>query len=130
MILTSCKNPEAAWTFLKWFSDTDQMVEYATNVEGVMGSLGRVAPADPEALKQLNWSKSDLEKIMTEMDQLDEIPIIPSSYVVTRGVMNAFRAVVNDHDNARETLRWYNKDINSEITRKRKNLGLDTDDTE
>ena len=95
-----------------------------------MGSLGRVAPADPEALKQRNWSKSDLEKIMTEMDQLDEIPIIPSSYVVTRGVMNAFRAVVNDHDNARETLRWYNKDINSEITRKRKNLGLDTDDTE
>ena len=128
MILTSCDNPEDAWTFIKWFSDTEQMVEYSQTVEGVMGSLGRVAPADPEALAQLNWSRSDLEKIMTQMDQLDEIPIIPSSYVVTRGVMNAFRAVVNDHDNARETLRWYNKDINSEITRKRKNLGLDDDE--
>jgi len=39
--------------------------------------------------------------------------------------MNAFRSVVNDNENARETLRWYNKDINAEITRKRKNLGLD-----
>ncbi len=127
MILSSCKDPNAAWTFIKWFSDTDQMVEYANNVEGVMGAMGRVAPADPEVLKKLNWSKSDLEKITAQMEQLDEIPIIPSSYVVTRGVMNAFRAVVNDHDNARETLRWYNKDINKEITRKRKNLGLDTE---
>ena len=39
--------------------------------------------------------------------------------------MNAFRAVVNDKENARETLRWYNIDINREITRKRENLGLD-----
>lgn len=127
MILSSCKDPEAAWTFIEWFSQTDQMVQYCQTVEGVMGSLGRVAPADKEVLKQLNWSKSDLEKIIAQMDQLDEIPIIPSSYVVTRSVMNAFRSVVNDHENARETLRWYNKDINAEITRKRKNLGIDTE---
>ena len=127
MILSSCEDPESAWTFIKWFSETERMVQYCQTVEGVMGSLGRVAPADQEALKQLNWSKNDLEKITAQMDELDEIPIIPSSYVVTRGVMNAFRSVVNDHDNARETLRWYNKDINAEITRKRKNLGIDTD---
>lgn len=129
MILSSCDNVDAAWTFIKWFSDTDQMVEYCQNVEGVMGSLGRVAPADQEALKQLNWSKSDLEKIISQMDELEEIPIIPSSYVVTREIMNAFRSVVNDHDNARETLRWYNKDINAEITRKRENLGIDDEET-
>ncbi len=128
MILSSCDNVDAAWTFLKWFSDTPQITEYCKNVEGVMGPLGRVAPADPEALKQLNWSKSDLEKILSQMEELDEIPIIPSSYVVTREIMNAFRSVVNDHENARETLRWYNKDINAEITRKRENLGIDTED--
>ena len=38
--------------------------------------------------------------------------------------MNAFRAVVNDYDNARDTLFWYNKDINDEITRKLEDLGL------
>ncbi|MCI7498051.1 MAG: hypothetical protein MSA82_01410, partial [Oscillospiraceae bacterium] len=81
--------------------------------------------ANVEALQKLNWSKSDLTKINAQLAELDEIPIIPSSYVVTRSIMNAFRAVVNDNDNARETLRWYNKDINAEITRKRKNLGLD-----
>jgi len=39
--------------------------------------------------------------------------------------MNAFRETVNEHDNPRDTLILYNKDINDEIARKRKNLGLD-----
>ena len=125
IVLKDCKNPSGAWDYIKWFTDTDTMVTYGQNVEGVMGPLGRFESANVEALQRLNWSKSDLSKINAQLNELDEIPIIPSSYVVTRSIMNAFRAVVNDADNARETLRWYNKDINTEITRKRKNLGLD-----
>ena len=125
IVLKDCKNVEGAWKYIDWFTSTDTMVEYGQNVEGVMGPLGRFESANVEALQKLNWSKSDLSKINAQLAELDEIPIIPSSYVVTRSIMNAFRAVVNDNDNARETLRWYNKDINAEITRKRKNLGLD-----
>ncbi|MBP1561999.1 MAG: extracellular solute-binding protein [Oscillospiraceae bacterium] len=128
IILSSCDNPEAAWEFIKWFTDTETMVEYGQNVEGVMGPLGRFDCANVEALKQLNWSNKDMEKILGQMDQLEEIPIVPSAYVVTRSIMNAFRSVVNDKENARETLRWYNIDINREITRKRENLGLDEED--
>ncbi len=128
IILSDCKDKEAAWEFIKWFTETDTMVEYGQNVEGVMGPLGRFDSANVEALKQLNWSNKDLEKILNQMDELEEIPIIPSAYVVTRSIMNAFRSVVNDKDNARETLRWYNIDINREITRKRENLGLDDKD--
>lgn len=126
IILRDCKNVDAAWTFIKWFTETDTMVEYGQNVEGVMGPLGRFEAANMEALQKLNWSKNDLKKILNQMNQLEEIPIIPSSYVVTRSIMNAFRAVVNDKENPRETLRLYNVDINNEITRKRENLGLDT----
>lgn len=125
IILSDCENKEGAWEFIKWFTDTETMVDYAQNVEGVMGPLGRVDVANVEALKELNWSNKDLEKILNQMDQLEEIPIVPSAYVVTRSIMNAFRSVVNDKENARETLRWYNIDINREITRKRENLGLD-----
>ncbi len=128
VILSSCKNVEAAWDFIKWFTETDTMIEYGQNVEGVMGPLGRFDSANIDALKELNWSNKDLEKILFQMDQLEEIPIIPSAYVVTRSIMNAFRSVVNDKENARETLRWYNIDINREITRKRENLGLDDDE--
>ena len=40
--------------------------------------------------------------------------------------MNAFREVVNNNENPRDTLMSYNRDINEEIARKRKNLGLDS----
>ncbi len=126
IILRDCKNVDAAWTYIKWFTEADTLVEYGQNVEGVMGPLGRFESANMEALEKLNWSKNDLEKILSQMNQLEEIPIVPSAYVVTRSIMNAFRAVVNDKDNARETLRLYNIDINNEITRKRENLGLDS----
>lgn len=125
IVLKDCKNVEGAWKYIDWFTSTETMVEYGQNVEGVMGPLGRFESANVEALQKLNWSKADLSKINAQLAELDEVPIIPSSYVVTRSIMNAFRAVVNDNDNARETLRWYNKDINAEISRKRKNLGLD-----
>ena len=101
------------------------MVEYGQNAEGVMGPLGRFECANMDALAKLNWSKNDLDKIYSQMNQLEEIPIVPSAYVVTRSIMNAFRSVVNDKENPRETLRIYNVDINNEITRKRENLGLE-----
>ena len=40
--------------------------------------------------------------------------------------MNAFREVVNNNKNPRDTLMTYHRDINEEIARKRKNLGLDS----
>jgi len=125
IILRDCPNINAAWEFGKWFTSTENMVTLGREIEGVLGPMGRFECANVEALKQLNWSASDLDKILTQFDQLEEIPVIPSSYVVTRSVINAFRRVVNDKWNPRETLRWYNIDINNEITRKRRTLGLD-----
>lgn len=125
IVLKSCRNVEGAWEYIKWFTSDDVMVEYGQNVEGVMGPMGRFDTANVNALQKLNWSKSDLVQINEQLSQLDEIPITPSSYVVTRSLMNAFRSVVNENENAREQLRWYNRDINAEIERKRKNLGLD-----
>ncbi len=114
-----------AWTFLKWFCSTEVQVEYGTQIEGLMGQMGRYATADMEALKQLAWSVDEADTILGAMDELQEIPIIPASYSVTRNVMNAFREVVNNNENPRDTLMTYNRDINEEITRKRENLGLE-----
>jgi ABC-type glycerol-3-phosphate transport system substrate-binding protein len=125
IILKSCNNYEGAWKFIKWFTDTDAQVEYARNVEGVLGPLGRVDTANLEALERLNWSASDLRVITAQMDELREIPITPSAYVVTRELMNAFREVVNNKYNPRYELNEYNVKINNEILRKRENLGLD-----
>ena len=125
IIFSSCEDHEAAWDFIKWFTSTEAQVEYANDIEAVLGTLGRFDTANVEALKQLSWSQAELDLILAQLEQQVEIPIIPATYGVTRNIVNAFRAVVNDADNARDTLMWYNRDINAEITRKREDLGLD-----
>ena len=87
--------------------------------------MGRYATANQEALTQLAWSTEEADTILGAMEELEEISIIPASYSVTRNVMNAFREVVNNNENPRDTLMSYNRDTNEEIARKRKNLGLD-----
>lgn len=125
VIFEKVKNKDNAWEFVKWFSSTEVQVEYATAIEGLLGTMGRYETANLEALTQLSWSQSEIDKLVAQRDELAEIPVIASSYAVSRNIMNAFRDVVNDNENSRDTLMWYNRDINAEITRKRENLGLD-----
>ncbi len=127
VIFKKCKDVDGAWDFIKWFTSTDVQVEYGTQIEGLLGQLGRYTTANREALTQLSWSKDEQKTLLAAQDELQEIPIIPASYAVTRNIMNAFRETVNNNENPRDTLLWYNRDINSEITRKRENLGLSTD---
>ena len=125
IIFNTVDNIDNAWKFVDWFTSTEIQVEYGTTIEGLMGQMGRYDTANLEALQQLSWSSEELEKLNAQQSELNEIPILPSSYAVTRNVMNAFRETVNDAENPRDTLMWYNRDINAEITRKRQNLGLD-----
>ena len=128
VIFNSCSDISAAWDFIKWFTSTDVQVEYGKTIEAIMGPMGRYDTANVEALSKLNWSTSEYNKIYEQMSNLREVPIIPASYAVTRGVYNAFRAVVNNSKNPRYTLSSYNRDINEEIIRKLKDLGYYTEE--
>lgn len=124
VIFKQVKNKENAWKFVKWFTETETQAEYGTRIEGLLGTMGRFETANVEALSRLSWSDSELERLYAQQKELVEIPILPSSYAVTRNIMNAFRETVNTLQNPRDTLIWYNRDINDEIERKRENLGI------
>lgn len=127
VIFNKVSNKENAWEFIKWFTGTDAQVQYAAQIEGLLGTMGRFDTANLEALEQLSWSEDELARLRDQQEELVEIPVIPSSYAVTRNIMNAFREVVNEMENPRDTLIWYNRDINEEIERKRENLGLSSE---
>ena len=124
VIFNKVKNKEAAWEFVKWFCSTDVQTGYGSDLEGLLGQMGRYEAANAETLRQLNWSSAELNVLLAQWEALDEIPILPSSYAVTRNIMNAFRETVNSNENPRDTLMYYNSDMNAEIQRKRENLGL------
>ena len=113
-----------AWEFIKWFTSTETMINYGNDIEAIVGTMGRFDTANVEALEKLSWTTTEVSLLKDQMLSQVEIPVIPASYGVTRGLINAFREVVNNAENARDTLFWYNKDINDEITRKREDLGL------
>ena len=125
VIFNKVKNKQAAWEFVKWFCSTPVQTEYGQNLEGLLGQMGRYEAANIETLRQLNWSAAETEVLEAQWESLDEIPILPSSYAVTRNIMNAFRETVNSNENPRDTLMYYNSDMNDEIQRKRENLGLE-----
>lgn len=124
VIFNKVKNPDDAWTFVKWFCSTPVQTSYGRDLEGLLGQMGRYEAANIEALEQLNWSAEEMNVLGAQWDSLKEIPVLPASYAVTRNIMNAFRETVNSNENPRDTLIYYNGDMNDEIQRKRENLGL------
>lgn len=125
VLFKDTENKDAAMQFIDWFTDANVQASYGKQVEMVLGVAGKYTPANKEALKFLGWSSSELEFLNSQFEVVKEVPVIPSSYYISRSFNNAFRKVVYQKANVRETLLLYVRDINKEITRKNKELKID-----
>ena len=117
-IVAKSKNKDNAWEFLKWWTSTETQVRYATNVESVIGVLGRPLTANKDAFSKLAWETTDKEAVLNQWKVVKEVPEVPGSYYLTRAVDQAFWSVINGKTNAKDALVKWNRVANSEITRK------------
>lgn len=124
VILKVTKMKDEAWQFVKWWASADVQARYGQDMEIVLGTVARYTPANVNAFKQLAWSNSEMEVLLSQWDEVHEMPEIPAGYYVDRGINNAFRDVIYSNKNPREALFYQNKLINAEITRKREELNL------
>jgi len=108
-----------AWEFMKWWVSTESQVRYGREMEAILGASARYQTANINALKQLSWNSQQIKILEESLDQTVGVPEVPGSYFTPRHVINAARRVVNDKDDARETLIDYTRKINEELTRKR-----------
>ena len=123
-ISSSCKDKQAAWEFLKWWTSAEAQYEYGTNLETIMGAAVRYDTANTEALEMLPWSKAEYSALSEQMSYLREIPETPANYFIYRSITNAFRKVVyNSNVNPREAIVDYNLQMNKEIARKTAEFG-------
>ncbi len=117
-ILNLTSNPDASWEFLKWWvSDTTQLA-YSSEVESILGPIGRVSTSNVNAFKSLEWDKEMQDVIFTALGQTKEIPEYPGSYYVSRSVYQAFWNVVENKQNAKKMLLQYADEADTEIERK------------
>ncbi len=125
MIMNDCENKEAAWEYLKWWTSTDTQVQFGREMEGILGAAARYPTANVEAMSQLPWTVAEYEKLEAQWNWVKGIPEVPGGYMTGRHLDNAFRLVYNDSSNARETIYDYVQIINDEITKKRREFGLE-----
>ncbi len=125
VLFKDSENKDAAWKFMDWFTGKDAQVAYGLELESLLGPVGRYATANLEAFDSLPWNNSQRNTIKQQWESVFHLEQVPGGYFVDRNITNAFRKVVFKQANARETLIEYNKVINTEITRKRKDFGLE-----
>jgi ABC-type glycerol-3-phosphate transport system substrate-binding protein len=125
VLLEQSEKKDLAWEFMKWFTETETQMKYGKELEGILGAGARYPTANMEALEKLPWPTKDLVKLKEQWDYVRGMPQVPGSYMTARNLTNAFFETYNNGTNPREALIDYTVYINEEITRKRKEFGLD-----
>lgn len=126
IMLAESDQQEAAWTFMKWWTSADVQENFGREMESLLGAAARYPTANLEAVSRLPWPYEDYRNLMDQWEDAQGIPEVPGSYYTPRHLNNAFRRVVYNGENARETLLDYVRDINDELTSKRQEFGLPT----
>ena len=127
VIFKKAASPDNCYQFVDWWTSNETQTDFCTAVENQLGPGGRYATANLAAFSAQPWSSEELTMLTTQRENVVELPEIPGSYYVSRSIDNAFRAVLYDKKNPRETFEKENRNINEEIARKRRELGLDNE---
>ena len=126
VIVKGCGNETGAWNYIRWFTGSNCQQEYSNEMVAIIGPAAKYNTANREALEELPWTTAELKQIQAQFENLASVPNYPGSYILGRYTQFAFLSAYNDNANPSEALMSYITTINKEITRKRKEFGLET----
>lgn len=126
MILADTKYPAEAWEFLKWWTGAEAQISFADEIESILGKSSRYNSANKEAFENSNWTSDQKDVIIEQKRQLSAVEPVPGGYYLSRNLDNAFRNVVYHGMSPTDAMYEYTYEINSELTKKRLEFGLET----
>ena len=115
---------EDAWAFMQWWTGEEAQSRFGNEMAAIMGPAAKQPTANLDALAKMPWPTADYRNLSEQFKYLSATPEVPGSYIVTRYVDFAWRAVYNDGVSAVETLQDYLEEINKELSRKRKEFDM------
>lgn len=126
MLKSALKNgvDKEAFEFMKWWVSTDIQTQYGKDLEAALGVAGRYNPANIKAIGNIGWTSEEKQHIYDTLNSVVLIPQVPGNYLEQRSLTTAFRSAVSGKSRSRRALTIANKEINDEITRKRKEFNL------
>ncbi len=113
-----------AMKFIDWATSDETQEKYSFNSEIRVGISARVNTANKKVMSTISWSRSELEAINAQWEQLEQIPISPAYYYISRNLNNAFRRVVYQYEKPIDVIYRYAHEIDTELERKRLELNL------
>lgn len=119
VITSITDSADASWEFLKWWTGAEAQTRYSSDLEALLGVAGRYATANLEARANQQWTGKEYSVLMEQSEYVTQIPVIAGGYYLTRGIDNAFRDTVYNGRNAKESLIVWDREIASEVLRKR-----------
>ncbi|MCL2284801.1 MAG: extracellular solute-binding protein, partial [Firmicutes bacterium] len=115
---------DAAWEFITWFTSYEAQNRFTLEVESVFGHNWRHQTANLASFQNLGWG--DMWPAMEEtLNWAIPIPQVPGGYIAGREIHNAFANVVVDNGNPVNALLIARDRIDSELTAKRREFGLE-----
>lgn len=125
IILAQSEKQDAAWEFMKWWTSEETQIRYGRELEAILGMGARWNTANVNAFYSLPWDARHAAVIRAQMDASSEQLIVPGGYFTGRHIINAWNRVVINNENVRDSLEEAVKDINKELTNKRREFGIE-----
>ena len=126
VMVSGCDQQKGAWNFMKWFTGYQCQADFSNEMVAIIGPAAKYNTANKQALENLPWTTAELKQIQAQFNNLASVPNYPGSYIIGRYTQFAFLSAYNDNANPSDALMSYITTINKEITRKRKEFGLET----
>lgn len=124
VIFTGASDKQAAWEFLKWWTDTRAQTDFGLELESIMGAAARYSTANLDAFEKIPWSKKEYDSIMSQWKWVVGIPEAPGSYFTSRYIDFAFREVVNNKTDPGESLEKATLTISEELKAKQEEINV------
>lgn len=125
VILKGTDQPDASWTFLKWWTSARTQDTFGRRLEAVVGTSSRYNTANMQAIRQVQWDPDMRNSMLFQAENLKEYPQVPGGYFSERLFNFAYRDIVYNDMDVRESLSSVAENINREMKNKREEYGLE-----
>lgn len=118
VIFNQSDQVDEAWDFIQWWLSTEIQTKYANDLQATYGSTFMWNSANLEAFANLNIDQEYKDIILEQWDYLYNVPQIPATYIIERGISDIWNSAVFDQASVRSEISDMMLVMNNEIERK------------